>query len=161
MAQKLDKATFMQQVKINLADLTVDMSEQAALFANYATMKVIAEDEEARRKLEREAMEYQLDEKLRKTLSDPTEKKITAAIKRNPAYVKADIAYLDAKHVTSMLSVAVEAFEMRARMLSSIGALTRSEMEQQYMGTPAGNRMASQAEKLADRVKRKLHGNQP
>lgn len=161
MSVKFDKTGFLEQIQIDQSKLTAEMADQAATYSHYGLMKVQAEDEEARRKLEREAMEAQLDKKFRADLGDKaTEKAIEKEIKRSKEYTAAEVAYLNAKYATAMLNVAVEAFEMRARMLSSIGAIVREEMSQQFVGTPvasrAGSTLDAASAKLAERVKRKL-----
>ena len=110
-------------------DLSKAMRRQPGLFAWYAGLA----EEEAHRgrklKAQIERMSEDLDEKIRREGKKPTEKQISAQIKRHPMVRALQDKYLATMRRVGHLKVLKEAFAQRANLLQSVGVTSRKEMD--------------------------------
>ena len=111
-------------------DLTREMSRQPALYAYYAALA----EEEYRRgkriKYKLHCLEEELDSQYRKeTTKRITERELSNKIKTHPRMRALYEKYIATMRRAGHLKVLKDAFEQRASMLQSIGAMTRKELE--------------------------------
>jgi len=133
-----NKPTNEEKVLENLVispEIDVEMSRQAALFAQMAFAAAHAKNRADQQKLALEMLEADLDTAARKALTAQGEKireaAIEAIIKKNGNWVDMYNAYLRERLELGIVEAATEAFKQRAMMLSGLGAMRRAEMEQE------------------------------
>lgn len=137
----ISENSVLEDMRIDTSDLIREMAEQPSLFAHYSFVCARTQDDAARLKFELETLTAELNTAVREQMDAKKqrirESAVKAGITSNEGWQEVNVRYMDAKQNQAILETAVEAFKMRAHMLSSIGALTRVEMEQNgSLGTP-------------------------
>ena len=156
MAEKnsIDESALLKQLIIG-EDISEEMRYQASLFASIAFSAAHAEEQEARMKLALELLEADLDTGARHQLIAAGEKVREAAVEsiihKNPNWEKLFHSYLDHQLYRKILAAATEAFKQRSIMISGLGAMKRSEINQEEMHINMNPARASHA--LANKFK--------
>ncbi|MGZ8172960.1 MAG: hypothetical protein ACXWT0_03855 [Methylobacter sp.] len=137
----IDEPGFSEQMLADVAfspeDLDSAFIEQASLFAYYAEQSRVASKKLDNLKLRIGVIEAQLDKGIRDEAalsgSKLTEKAIEHGITRDDKYLKAVMAYNDAKATAQMLRDILESFKQRKDMLIHIGLTRRDEVKAQNL----------------------------
>lgn len=117
---------------VDVEDLSIDFSQQAALYAYFSTLTVEAERQLALAKFDTEQQYAAADNKWRH-YKDRREEKYTEAVIRSlilqdSDYYKAEERRIQLDYEASLLKSISRALAQRADMLISLGAMTRQEM---------------------------------
>lgn len=120
-------------VDINEADLSAEFSKQASLLAYWGTLLEQAQNLHRRQDDRVESYAAELSLRIRKRAAasgeKTTEGKISDEIKNDVGYRKSKENLLDAKHEVEQLKVALRALEEKGKMLISLGAQKRAELD--------------------------------
>lgn len=139
---EFDAEIFRADLDIDFNNLNQAFLNQAALYAYYSGIHAQAMRHEARQKLMLEVEEAKIAKAIRdKAAADGTkitEKQIEQEISRTASYVKAVIAYNDAKAQTAVAAGAIESFRQRRDMLIQLGAQAREELKGEVRAFGAG-----------------------
>lgn len=132
-----DEAGFAEQMLYDVQFTAERINEayinQSSLFCYYAEQSRLASKKADNFKLRIDTVEAELDKELRDeaalTKIKITEKAIEQAIARSERYMKAVMAYNDAKASAQMLRDVLEAFKQRRDMLVQVGLTMRDEQK--------------------------------
>lgn len=123
----------MRDVTFSPEDIDTAMIDQAGLFAFYADQSRIASKRADNLKLKLSIVEAEVDKEIRDQVAADgkkiTEKAIDKEILRHVKYIKAAMAYNDAKSVAQMIRDVLESFKQRKDMLIQIGVAKREERQ--------------------------------
>lgn len=168
--QIIDPVQVAKDTAINPLDIQNAYLNHAGLFAHYARLKMKAGRQYDRAKQAFELLESKLDHLWRlqlsqeakedKTKAKVTEGAITAAVKNDPRWWKAQQAVIDAKSIFDFCKDTLEALSQKRDMLVQFGADQRQERQGQMRvmdimggGTASALRDAAQnAREVADRL---------
>lgn len=138
---------------IDSNNLTQEFSAQASTYAYYALQLAEADYKAGIATSNREQTYANLDKVYRDAFmaagKKVTETQLTSAVTDDEDYQAAKAAELEAKHKVRVLKAVVDALQMRADMLISLGAQTRSEMGMVGMRT---NEVESTIVNTKDRI---------
>jgi len=127
------KTNYQEEIKISRETLDDDMIVQSALYAWYAVLAAMLDEEVGIKKLKHEVSEAQLYDEYRRKLQDEgvrvTEKAVESAVKQDERYISSSLELAEAKKNKKVFDAIVEAFEHRKEMLINLGAKFRREMD--------------------------------
>ena len=122
-------------LRIDMNDVSFELSRQPATYARYASMHVVMLDKLARKEVALSSLKGELEIEIRRTwdrkypTARMTDARVESLRRNHPDFIKANDEYYAMAEIVHALGVLAESLRQRKDALVSIGAIMRTEME--------------------------------